>query len=52
MTNITSDLTKQVEIEQMILSRLAALVAAVLWLGEHQRALWTPSQLDCDSVFF
>lgn len=52
MTNITSDLTKQVEIEQMILSQLAALVAAVLWLGEHQRALWTPSQLDCDSVFF
>lgn len=52
MTNITSDFTKQVETEQMIFSRLAALVAVVLWLGEHQRALWTPSQLDCDSMFF
>lgn len=34
MSNITSDLTKQIEIDQMILSHLANLEAAILWLGE------------------
>ena len=33
-----------VEIDHMSLSRLAALEAALLWLGENQRALWTRSQ--------
>lgn len=51
MSNITSDLTKQIEIDQMILSHLANLEAAILWLGESQQALWTRSQLDCDSTF-
>lgn len=50
MSNITSDLTKQIESDQMILSHLAALEAAVL-VGESQQALWTHSQLDCDSMF-
>lgn len=51
MANITSDFTEQVKTDQMILPQLAALDTTVLWLGKHQRALWTQSQLDCDSMF-
>lgn len=51
MTNITSGFTEQVETDLMILPQLAALDTTVLWLGERQRALWTQSQLDRDSMF-
>lgn len=51
MTHITSGFTEQVETDLMILPQLEALNTTVLWLGEHQRALWTQSQLDRDSMF-
>ena len=51
MTHITSGFTEQVETDLMILPQLEALNTTVLWLSEHQRALWTQSQLDRDSMF-
>lgn len=48
MQNITSQIQEQACIDQQILQHLYALEVSVLWLGEHQEALWTRQQLECD----